>query len=74
MAYVINDSCINCGACEPECPVDCISAGDDIYVIDGEAALTVVPALMCVQLTHLSPSKLLHCKTVFGTSKYGFSL
>jgi len=33
MAYVINDSCISCGACEPECPVSCISAGD-IYVID----------------------------------------
>ena len=31
--YVINDSCISCGACEPECPVNAISAGDSIYVI-----------------------------------------
>ena len=33
MTHVINDSCIACAACEPECPVDCITAGD-IYVID----------------------------------------
>ena len=29
MAYFITDACISCGACEPECPVSCISAGDD---------------------------------------------
>jgi ferredoxin len=23
-----------CGACEPECPVNAISSGDDTYVID----------------------------------------
>ena len=28
MAYVINDSCIACGACQAECPVGCISEGD----------------------------------------------
>lgn len=33
MAYVINDDCINCGACESECPVSCISEGDSKYVI-----------------------------------------
>ena len=34
MAYFITDACISCGACEPECPVNCISAGDDKYIID----------------------------------------
>jgi ferredoxin len=34
MATFITDDCINCGACEPECPNDAISEGDDIYVID----------------------------------------
>lgn len=34
MAYIINDSCISCGACAGECPVDAISEGDTIYVID----------------------------------------
>jgi len=34
MAYMINDDCINCGACPPTCPVSCISEGDGKYVID----------------------------------------
>lgn len=36
MAYVINDECISCGACESECPVSAISQGDDRYVIDAD--------------------------------------
>lgn len=36
MATIITDECINCGACEPECPNEAISEGDDIYVIDPE--------------------------------------
>lgn len=39
MAYVINDSCINCGACEPECPVDAITQGASIFVIDEDACI-----------------------------------
>jgi len=34
MAMKITDECIACGACEPECPVEAISEGDAIYVID----------------------------------------
>ena len=34
MALLITDECINCDVCEPECPNDAISAGEDIYVID----------------------------------------
>jgi ferredoxin len=30
----ITDDCINCGACEPECPNDAISEGEIIYQID----------------------------------------
>ncbi len=36
MAYMITEECINCGACEPECPNQAISAGDEIYEIDPE--------------------------------------
>jgi len=36
LATFITDECINCGACEPECPNEAISEGDDIYVIDPE--------------------------------------
>lgn len=36
MATKITQDCINCGACEPECPNEAISEGDDTYVIDPE--------------------------------------
>ncbi len=34
MALMITDECINCDVCEPECPNDAISPGEEIYVID----------------------------------------
>ena len=34
MALYITDDCINCDVCEPECPNNAISAGDEIFVID----------------------------------------
>ena len=34
MALKITDECINCDVCEPECPNDAISQGEEIYVID----------------------------------------
>ncbi|HLE29162.1 MAG TPA: 4Fe-4S dicluster domain-containing protein [Anaerolineales bacterium] len=34
MAYKIISTCTACGACLPTCPIDAISAGDPIYVID----------------------------------------
>jgi ferredoxin len=34
MALLITDECINCDVCEPECPNEAISAGEEIYVID----------------------------------------
>ncbi len=39
MAYEISNDCIACGACQPECPVSCISEGD-IYVIDADACIS----------------------------------
>lgn len=34
MALMINDTCVNCAVCEPECPNGAICAGDSIYVVD----------------------------------------
>ncbi len=60
MATIITDECINCGACEPECPNGAISEGDDIYIIDAalctecvgfhgdEACQSVCPVECCV--------------------------
>ena len=36
VAHKITDECIACGACASECPVEAISEGDEIYVIDPE--------------------------------------
>lgn len=34
MSLFITDECINCDVCEPECPNDAISQGDEIYEIN----------------------------------------
>ena len=36
MAHVITKDCVACGTCAEECPSECITAGDDIYVINAE--------------------------------------
>ena len=40
LAYSINEECISCGACEPECPVDAISQGDERFVIDPDKCIS----------------------------------
>ena len=39
MAHVINDECINCGACASVCPVECISEGPEHYEVDASACI-----------------------------------
>ena len=39
MAHVISDACVACGACVDACPVDAISEGDPIYIIDADACI-----------------------------------
>ncbi|MDR1867017.1 MAG: 4Fe-4S binding protein [Treponema sp.] len=34
MAYTIDDSCVNCGSCDSECPVGAISEKNDKRWID----------------------------------------
>jgi len=34
MALIITEDCINCAVCEPECPNNAISPGDEIFVIN----------------------------------------
>lgn len=34
MALKITDDCINCDVCEPECPNEAISQGEEIYEIN----------------------------------------
>lgn len=39
MAYKITDQCVNCGACEPDCPVGAIIEQGDKRVIDAEKCI-----------------------------------
>ena len=54
MAYLINEECVNCGACIAACPVDAITEGESIHVIDAQSmqisASTVALVLQFVQL------------------------
>jgi len=34
MSLIITDECINCDVCEPECPNEAITQGEEIYEID----------------------------------------
>ena len=39
MPRKILDTCIACGSCAAECPVEAISEGDDKYVIDADTCV-----------------------------------
>ena len=39
MAYKIDTSCISCGACAMQCPVDAITESDTQYIIDEEVCI-----------------------------------
>lgn len=40
MAIIITDECINCGACEPECPNTAIYEADDVWKYSDGTSLT----------------------------------
>ena len=53
MALMITTECINCDVCEPECPNEAISMGEEIYVIDPMKCTECVghfDAPQCVQV------------------------
>ena len=55
MALLINDDCVNCGACEPECPNEAISEGDEFYEIDPEYCTECVGAFDESQCASVCP-------------------
>jgi ferredoxin len=57
MAYKITEECINCGACEPECPNQAISAGDERYVIDPSKCTECVGAFDSSQCASVCPTE-----------------
>ena len=57
MALKINDECISCDACIPECPNDAISESDPIYVIDPERCTECVGFFDEPQCVEVCPSE-----------------
>lgn len=55
MAYLINEECINCGACEPECPNEAILEGEDIFVINPKQCSECVGAHESPQCAEVCP-------------------
>ncbi|MBI1880123.1 MAG: 4Fe-4S binding protein [Chloroflexi bacterium] len=60
MAYKIIDTCTACGLCVPECPIDAITVGDPIYVIDDtccdfEDCLAVCPVAAIIPVEADNP-------------------
>jgi ferredoxin len=57
MALWITDECINCDVCEPECPNEAISMGEEIYEIDPHKCTECVGHFsepQCVQVCPVS--------------------
>ena len=57
MALMINDECVSCAACEPECPNEAISEGDEFYVIDPDLCTECVGAFDESQCASVCPTE-----------------
>ena len=55
MALYITDECINCDVCEPECPNEAISPGDEIYEIDPDLCTECVGHYETSQCVEVCP-------------------
>ncbi len=55
MALIITDECINCDVCEPECPNEAITAGDEIYEIDPDLCTECVGHYETSQCVEVCP-------------------
>ena len=55
MALEIDQDCINCDVCEPECPNDAISQGVEIYVINPDLCTECVGHYEVSQCVEVCP-------------------
>ena len=55
MSLYITDECINCDVCEPECPNDAISQGDEYYRIDAALCTECVGHFATSQCVEVCP-------------------
>ncbi|MCG2633710.1 MAG: YfhL family 4Fe-4S dicluster ferredoxin [Gammaproteobacteria bacterium] len=55
MALKITEDCINCDVCEPECPNQAISQGEEIYVINPDLCTECVGHFDTPQCVEVCP-------------------
>ena len=55
MALLITDECINCDVCEPECPNQAISQGEEIYQIEASRCTECVGHFAVPQCVEVCP-------------------
>ena len=55
MALIITDECINCDVCEPECPNQAISQGEEIYRIEASRCTECVGHFEAPQCREVCP-------------------
>ena len=55
MALLITDECINCDVCEPECPNNAISQGEEFYQIDPDLCTECVGHYETSQCVEVCP-------------------
>ncbi|MCC6477044.1 YfhL family 4Fe-4S dicluster ferredoxin [bacterium] len=60
MALYIDETCINCGACEPVCPTKSITEGPEIFVIDAATCIECVGHFDEPQCTGVCPVDCIH--------------
>lgn len=69
MAIMITTECINCGACEPECPNTAIYEGGASWTLggttygDGDAAPTGATGFWSADYFYIVPDKCTECET-----------
>lgn len=55
MALFITDECINCDVCEPECPNNAITQGEEIYEINPDLCTECVGHFETSQCVEVCP-------------------
>lgn len=56
MSLRITEECINCDACEPECPNGAITPGEETYVVDPELCTECVGYFTTSQCIEVCPA------------------
>jgi ferredoxin len=60
MALTIDETCIACGACEPECPTKSISEGEDVFVIDAATCVECIGHFDAPKCVEVCPVDCIH--------------